>query len=141
MKRSAVPAPLEANELLETARPTLAIQREILAELRLMRSAIDRLGPRSTLTRDDRRRLEQIVRAAVPTVGDAAFSAADLREVPAVVGLGLSTMQVGRLFARAERAGVLLDGRVLVERVGCERNTALWRLVRPEALVSGISNG
>lgn len=106
-------------------------QRAVLDALRAIRAALEQRPRPSHLTRGDRDRLAAILPAAGGVFGSELFLTRDLFASEAaalrLVLRGLNPMQVGRLFRRAD--GQAIDG-YLMQRVGCELNTALWRIVR-----------
>jgi hypothetical protein len=116
------------------ARPAdaaLALQREILAELRTIRQLLEHRGRPTTLTRADQELLGRLLPAISGALGSALFTTKELFEIDApgvqLVTAGLTSTRIGRLFRRAE--GQRVDA-YLVQRAGAEAHAALWRVVR-----------
>lgn len=108
--------------------------REILAELKGLREdlAASRLpGVQTSLTRADRALLARLLPAAGGAIGSVPFLVRELFEDDSaalhLVLRGLNAKGIGRLLRRA--AGQAIDG-YLVEEVGAELNTTLWRVVQ-----------
>jgi hypothetical protein len=108
----------------------LTAQRAILDELREMRREHDELRadrrPRGRCSREDLQTLRKLLPAIGGARGSEPFTTEDLGQNLAIRALvaHLSARQLGRLFLRA----VAVDG-YAVERVGLDRNRALWRVV------------
>jgi hypothetical protein len=116
------------------ARPAdaaLALQREILAELRAIRHLLEHRGRPASLSRADQELLGRLLPAITGALGSALFTTKELFEIDApgvrLVITGLTSTRIGRLFRRAE--GQQVDG-YLVQRAGAEAHAAVWQVVR-----------
>jgi hypothetical protein len=115
-----------------SGRPPDAVSlRDILDELRLIRQAIERPRPESSLSRTDRETLTRLLPAIGGAVGSELFSSAEICEHDAaglrLVCAGLTVKQLGRLLARA--ADQPISG-YMVLRESKEAGAVLWRVVQ-----------
>jgi hypothetical protein len=102
--------------------------RELVTEVRALRADLAESRRRApSLSRVDHARLARLLPAVAGALGSELFTVAELT-APAVqlVVDGLTPRQVGRLLRRA--VGVSIDG-LVVERVGHENHSTLWRIV------------
>lgn len=108
-------------------RSTQELLVELLVRVGHIEATLDRLAPQPRLTRQDMRVLTKILPALHGQFGTAAFVTRDALECAAfrTVCQKWSAKKAGKLFARA--VGVLIDDLVL-ERIGDERNGAVWAL-------------
>jgi len=111
-------------------------QQRQLVELTRIRLALERHGPSlNVLEKRDRERLAVLLPAIGAVLEE--FQTKDLREYPtiAVVRGSLNDRQLGKLLGRA--VGHVCDG-WLVERLGRQGNTVIWRV---SSLVSRVLTG
>ena len=121
--------PVRSLSLKESENSIADLLQQLVAEVRaLRRDLIRQRSAGSTLSRDDRAVLDQLLPVIGATFGSELFNSAEVCEREAtglrlVLG-GLNVRQLGRLLRRA--AGTPLDG-YLVERQGTEAGATLWR--------------
>jgi hypothetical protein len=134
---AAIPDRLRAGT---TEADSVALLRELVAEVRALRRAIERQTPARSLTRGDRVHLAAILPAVAGVQGSELFTARELLEddAPALrlVLAGLSAKQIGRLLHRAE--GRAFDG-YTVQRDGSEAGASLWRVLGHDNAQTGLS--
>jgi hypothetical protein len=126
---AAIPDRLRAGT---TEADSVALLRELVAEVRALRRAIERQTPARSLTRGDRVHLAAILPAVAGVQGSELFTARELLEddAPALrlVLAGLSAKQKGRAF----------DG-YTVQRDGSEAGASLWRVLGHDNAQTGLS--
>ncbi len=113
---------------MDHAPAAMATLDDVIAELRTLRSLVERLQPqRPALSRADRDLLAKLLPAVGGSFGKEAFASRDLLTAPGVrvVVRGLTVKQIGQLLARG--VGTPING-LLVERAGSELSVCLWRV-------------
>jgi hypothetical protein len=110
-----------------------ALLRELLAEVRAMRQAVEQRGLPSSLSRADRQLLARLLPAVIGAIGSAEFVASELLEHEArglqIVCAGMTARKLGKLLARAK--GTPIDGDLVQQAEGpLEVGAILWRVVQ-----------
>ena len=110
---------------------------DVLTELHGLRALLQDRGP-SRLSRADRDRLGAILPVVVASLGSSPFLVRELLHLDSVglrlVLAGLSGKALGRLLRRGE--GQPVNG-LVVEQVGVEAGSALWKVSKVLSEVSG----
>jgi hypothetical protein len=119
------------DQALPTRPEVVALLRDILSELQLIRHDLARQRRPSHLTRRDRQQLARLLPAVAGVIGSEWVTARELVDHPAaglrLVCDGLNARALGRLFQRAE--GAIIDG-LVIEHGGHELGAGLWRVMR-----------
>jgi len=138
-------APQHVPPLVLAGDPVLEVLRELVAEVRGLRSDLAQRHaptPTPTLSRADCDRLSRVLPAISGVYGSQPFACRDLVDEDAppalrLVTAGMDARSIGSLFARA--VDHVVDA-YLVERCGDELHARLWRVLwqgRPSTLALG----